>query len=68
MMIMRKKKSKSLFDEFGNNLKHNGSRYEVKLPCTCSKEMIPDNYVLAKIRTEHLLTQSNKNKPLLKKL
>ena len=62
-----KEKSKSLFDEFGNNLKHNGSRYEVKLPCTCSKEMIPDNYVLAKIRTEHLLTQSNKNKPLLKK-
>ena len=29
--------------------------------------MIPDNYLLAKIRTEHLLTRINKNKPLLKK-
>ena len=29
--------------------------------------MIPDNYLLAKIRTEHLLTRLNKNKLLLKK-
>ena len=38
-----KEKSKSLFDEFANNLKHNRSRYEVKLPFTCSKEMLPEN-------------------------
>ena len=62
-----KEKSKSSSDEFGNNLKHNGSRYELKLPSTCSKEVILDNYLLAKIRTEHLLTRLNKNKQLLKK-
>ena len=63
-----KEKSKSLSDEFGSNLKHSGSQYEVTLPFTCSKEMIPDNYLLAKIRTEHLLTRLNKNKPLLKNI
>ena len=39
-----------LIDEFESDLKYKETLYEVKLPFTCSKDIIPDNYLLAKIR------------------
>ena len=55
-----------LISEFQNNLKHNGSRYEVKLHFIGENETLPDNYLLAKTRTENLLKQLAKDAALLK--
>ena len=55
-----------LISEFQNNLKHNGSRYEVKLPFIAENETLSDNYLLAKTRTENLLKQLAKDVALLK--
>ena len=49
-----------------NNLKHNGSRYEVKLPFICENKTLSDNYLLAKTRTVNVLKQLAKGNALLK--
>ena len=56
-----------LISEFQNNLKYNGSRYEVKLPFIGENKTLPDNYLLAKTRTGNLLKQLAKER-LVKKL
>ena len=60
------KKESNSFNEFQNNLKYNGSRYEVKLPFINLNQLVPDNYLLSKIRTEQLLKRLQENKTLLK--
>ena len=55
-----------LISEFQNNLKYNGSRYEVKLPFIGENKTLPDNYLLAKRRTGNLLKQLAKDDALLK--
>ena len=49
-----------------NNLKHDGSRYEVKLPFICEYKTLSDNYLLAKTRTVNVLKQLAKGNALLK--
>ena len=60
------KERSSLITEFQSNLKHNGSRYEVKLPFIGETKTLPDNYLLAKTRTGNLLKQLTKDDNLLK--
>ena len=55
-----------LISEFQNNLKHNGSRYELKVPFIGKNKTLPDNYLLAKTRTGNLLKQLAKDDALLK--
>ena len=59
-------KDNLFFEEFESNLKFKGNRYEVKLPFTCSKEIIPDNYLLTKTRTEQLMKKLKNNDLLLR--
>ena len=61
------KERSNLISEFQNNLKYNGSRYEVKLPFIGENKTLPDNYLLAKTRTGNLLKQLAKER-LVKKL
>ena len=60
------KERSSLITEFQSNLKHNGSRYEVKLPFIGETKTFPANYLLAKTRRENLLKQLAKDDNLLK--
>ena len=60
------KERSSLITEFQSNLKHNGSRYEVKLPFIGETKTSPANYLLAKTRRENLLKQLAKDDNLLK--
>ena len=64
---MNQRKKNYLVSEFQNNLKHNGSRYEVKLSFIGENKTLPGNYLLAKTRTGNLLKQLAKER-LVKKL
>ena len=55
-----------LHQPFQNNLKHNGSRYQVKLLFVCKNKTLLDNYMLAKTRTGYLLKQLAKDDALPK--
>ena len=56
----------SLITEFQSNLKHNVSRYEVKLHFIGESKTLPDNYLLAETRAGNLLKQLAKDDNLLK--
>ena len=60
------KERSHLIGKFRNNLKHNGSQYEVKLPFICGRKTLPDNRLLAKTRAGNLLKQLAKHDALLK--
>ena len=60
------KEKSYLISEFQNNLKYSGSGYEVKLPFIGENKTLPENYLLAKMRTGNLLKQLAKDDALLK--
>ena len=48
----------TVYEKFIEDIRHNGERYEVKLPFKEDHPLLPDNYHLSKMRLESLLRRA----------
>ncbi|XP_068735432.1 uncharacterized protein [Montipora capricornis] len=56
----------TVYEKFIEDIRHNGQRYEVKLPFKEDHPLLPDNYHLSKMRLESLLWRLKSNPEVLK--
>ena len=56
----------TVYEKFIEDIRHNGERYEVKLPFKEDHPLLPDNYHLSKMRLESLLRRLKSKPEVLK--